>query len=249
MMHKGIKEAHGMESLSSTVSHYLLWILLGFAFVLIRLFSATILELSESSGDQSLMNIMGLTIRQVDVVVSPLMLFLYFATGLLAKDGVKNLLQNPGYDKWWAAWREARLNKKTKEERRREAAEKRMLKLQEEAELKRRKREKEIEDERIKNALTGNYSNALNQYRAKEKEIQEKYQIISSNLDYVISIDKQEEQFESKVKPSLLSIVEHSIHSLQNNVALAMRKKTGGDITKLRNEIERYNKERHGEIK
>lgn len=249
MMHKGVKEAHGMEGLSSSLSHYLLWIFLGIAFVLIRLFSATIMQLDESSGDQSLMNIMGITIRQVDLVVTPLMLFLYFATGLLAKDGVKNLLLNPDYDKWWTSWREARKNKKTKEEKMRESAEKRMAKLQEEAEQKRRQREKEMEDDRIKNALTGSYSNALVQYRAKEKEIQEKYQIISSNLDYVIGIDKQEQEFEYKVKPSLLSIVEHSIQSVQNNVALAMRKKTGGDITKLRDEIQNYNQYRHDKNK
>ena len=248
MAHLGIKEAHGSERLSSALTHYLLWVGLGVLFVLIRLFSAALMQLDESLGDEALMNFFGFNIRQVDLVLGPVMMILYLATGILAKDGFKHLLVNDEFENWRDSWKQSRLAKKTKEDRLREQAEKRIALLRDDAERKQKEREEEIEQDRINkkraneqsaiaNALNGNYSNALAQYRAKEKEIKEKYQKIAANMDEIKNIDKQEKDFETKVKPGLITIVRGSITSVRNNTAWAIRKKTGEDINRLRETI------------
>lgn len=95
-----------------------------------------------------------------------------------------------------------------------------------------------MKNKRIQDALNGDYNSALTQLRAKEKEIKEKYVKISANISFIKNIDRQEKEFESKVKPGLMDIVDASIHSAQNSVALAIRKKTGTDIEMLRKTIE-----------
>lgn len=259
MAHQGVKSAHGIEKFRNVIGFNLLWILLGVAFVLVRLFSATIMQLDNSLGDQSLIKIVGLNVREVDLVLAPLMFILYLATGLLVKDGIKNLLLNPEYYNWREARREAREAKRTAEDKRRANAERKMARFQAEAEKKRQQREKEIEEarqkekldrenDRVKNAANGTYSNALAQYRSKEKEIKEKYQKISSNIDFIKSMDKQERDFETKAKPDLLRITRASVRSAQNSVALAMRNKTGEDISSLRQVIEIHNNNHDHEI-
>lgn len=256
MAHQGVKAAHGAESRMSAIVHYTLWILLGLAFVLIRLFSATIMELDTASGDQSLITVLGLNIRQIDFVLAPLMLILYFATGLMVKDGVKNLLLNPEFENGLAKWKADRLQKKLENSKREKKAEDRVNKQRDEAEREREKRGKEIEEarrkakeqeesKRVKDALNGTYSNALAQFRDKEQEIKEIHQKISANNDYVRNIDKQEKEFEVKTKPALLHIVDESIKSTQSNVALKMRNKTGEDMVRLRNAIDSHNSNRH----
>jgi len=244
MAHQGIRQAHGESKFSAAIAHYLLWIALGFAFVLIRLFSASILGLSVS-GDEKIVNILGVAVREVDLVISPLMLILYFATGILSKDGFKNLFSNPDFGDWLKAIKDKNAAQKSRE---------RQLKEQAEAEIEKARREAE---ERLgsqmeltaagakKEKLTKEYIRALQLYRTKEAEIKEKYQRISSNISYIKSIDKQELEFETKVKPGLNNIVQESVYSVQNNIALAIRKKTGANITELRSVIDSYNRDRH----
>lgn len=254
MAHQGIKEAHGTQELHSTITHYVLWIGLGVSFVVIRLFSASIMQLDESLGDASLIDFFGLSIREVDLVLGPIMMILYLATGILAKDGFKNLLMNPEHKNWWNSWSKSRKEKKAKEEQLKADAARKLADQRDEAERKQKERELEIEENRrkqkeaseksaIASALNGSYGNAMAQYRTKEKEIKEKYQKISANIDDIRAIDKLEDEFETKVKPGLLKIVQDSIHSVQNNTALAIRKKTGEDITRLRAAIEAHNKD------
>jgi hypothetical protein len=221
MAHQGVKAAHGEEDAGSNSGHYILWVALGLAFVTIRLFSASILHLDGSSTDDSLISVMGLNIREVDIVLAPLMFFLYLATGLMVKDGVKNLLLNPDFEKRLAAWREARAAKKQEQAERRKLAE---AKMQKQAD--------------------GSYGQALAQYRAKENEIKAKYQQIAANIDFVKSIDKQEKDFEAKVKPGLMRIIEDSVYSVQSNVTLSIRKQYGEDIAALRAVIESHNAKR-----
>jgi len=241
MAHQGVKEAHGSERFINAFWHYLLWVGLGLAFVLIRLFSASILQLDGTDADEHILKVLGLNIREVDLVLAPVMLFLYFATGLLAKDGFKNLFLNPEFMVWSKERKSEKLLKKVEMKRLADKAAAKQAKLEAQAEADR--------DDFISNrnankgkALADNkYHSALGMYRAKEKDIKQKYQIISTNIDYVKSIDKQEYDFETRVKPSLMRIINESIHSVQNNVALMLRKKTGDDINKLRSVIDTHN--------
>jgi hypothetical protein len=244
MAHLGVKIAHGNDKLRNILGHYALWVLLGVSLVTIRIFSASILHLDVSLGDESLLNIFGRNIREVDLVIAPLMLLLYLATGLMVKDGVKNLLLNPEFEKWREARRKAKEARKNADDKRAAAAEARINKLRDEAEKKAAEREDAIKVGREQIALNGTYSNALAQFRAKEKEIKEKYKLISANIDYIKNIDKQERDFEMKVKPGLTRIVSGSIRSVQNNIALLIRKKTGEDLASLRNTIESHNAKR-----
>ena len=107
MGHLGIKEAYDENQTKSTkIGHYLLWIVLGLSFAIVRLMSATIMGL-DVGGEEALISMQDATvstpfgiIRQIDIVVAPLMFFLYLATGILAKDGVKNLISNESFKKW-----------------------------------------------------------------------------------------------------------------------------------------------------
>jgi hypothetical protein len=244
MAHLGAMIAHGNDKLRNVASHYALWVLLGVSLVTVRIFSASILQLDVSLGDESLLNILGQDIRQVDLVIAPLMLLLYLATGIMVKDGVRNLLLNPDFEEWREARRNDKANRKSAEEKRAEAAERQRNKLREEAEKKAAEREEAIKAGNEQNTLNNTYGSALAQFHAKEKEIKEKYKLISANIDYIKSIDKQERDFEMKVKPGLTRIVSGSIRSAQNSIALAIRKKTGEDIASLRNAIESHNAKR-----
>lgn len=234
MAHEGVMEAHGGETASSSVGHYMLWIFLGLAFVIIRLFSASILQLDNSLGDQSLVKFIGLNIRQVDFVLAPLMLLLYLTTGVMIKDGVKNLLQNTGYNNSWSAWIAKR--KAETIERKRLEEEAKAKRLQEIAAAK-----ATAEAAALKAKLDREYTYALDNYRKMVAKIKENYQKISANVSSIKSLDNQVKDFETKVKPSLLQIVQESIYSVQNNTALMIRKKTGEDSALLSEAIEQHN--------
>lgn len=255
MAHQGVRISHGAEKKRYALGHYALWIFLGLAFVLIRFFSASILQLDGASGDESLVAIMGLSVREVDVVLAPLMMFLYLATGLMVKDGVKHLLLNPEFEAWRDERKKSKSERRSREEKLRLKAEARVAKAQDEAEKTQEARILELAKIRgeqqqsdksaaIASALNGDYDSALKQYNAKLNEMKEKYRTISSNIDYVKNIDKQEDQFEHKVKPSLLKIVQGSIDTAQNSVALAIRRKTGEDIAGLCEVIDTHNIDR-----
>lgn len=257
MAHHGANLAHPSEQARwwHALGSYTLWIVLGVSFVAIRLFSASILQLDAEVGDKALLNIFGFDVREVDVIIAPLMLVLYLATGVMVKSGVTQLYQNPDFETWQANRKEARDKKKadllagkTKAMRRIEEAQAKAEKLQLE-------RMKEIADTKakqlassesaaIKSALNGSYGHARAQYEKKLAEMKGKFETISTNISSIESIDRQEEQFEQKIKPSLLKIIEGSITSAQNSVALAIRAKTGEDLVGLCTEIDLHNAKR-----
>ena len=238
----GIQLAHGHKSAWSTLGHYALWILLGVTFVVIRLGSAGILELSAAAGDEGLISVFGHTVRTVDLIMAPLMLLLYIATGIMAKDAAKNLLLSPDFHAWMDKVKNARLTRKSKEQKAREKAAADMLKKQEKA-------AQDLEDARLKAldskaqlALVKTYGQALNNYNQKLEEIKAKYQQIAANIDYLATIDKQERQFEISIKPNLQAIIQGSIEATQNSVALAVRAKNGrGDGQDLYDTIDAHN--------
>lgn len=247
MASQGLREAHDHRGVLLSLVHYLLWILLGFTFAIIRLFSASVLQLDSELGDGALLEIAGLSIREVDLVIAPLMLFLYIATGLMAKDGVKNLLANSEFDKWWQNVKDARSLRKSEDYKRRKKAEERIELAQAKAEEARNKRMKEVADHKIQDALNGSYGHALMRYREKETEVKKRYEQIVSNIEYIKHIDKQEADFETKVKPGFSSIVTSSIESVQNEVLLMVHRKNrkSEDISKLRAALDLYVKSRN----
>ncbi len=245
MAHLGVKVAHGNDDRLNLAGHYLLWVSLGLALVLIRVFSATIMQLDLSLGDSSLVNMFGHNIRQVDLITAPLMFFLYIATGIMVKDGVKNLYLNPDFEQWNIDRKKSKAAQKSKDEERRDKAEKRMNEARDKAEKAAQEQRAKTKTEREQSAANGTYSNALAQFRAKEKEIKSKYTRIAANIDYVKSIDKVERDFESKIKPGLMKVTDESILSAQNTIALTIRKKTGEDIAALRAAIATHNASRH----
>lgn len=251
MAHQGVKEAYGNEKKLFAFGHYLIWISLGLTFAAIRLFSATILGSESLSSEESLFSAFGLDIRQIDLILAPLMLFLYIATGLMVKDGVKNMILNPKYEEWMKERAAAKKLSKVEKMRLAEETKARIAKEKADAKKEQERRAKEIEEERkankksdannrVLNIRNASYADAVTQYRAKENEIKAKYQQISANISFIEDIDKREDEFESKIKPSLLQIVRGSIRSSQNNVALIMHNKTGEDITKLKDVIKAH---------
>lgn len=246
MAHQGVRMAHRDDKLSVTIILYTLWTCFGIALVFIRLFSATILGLDSAVGDQSLISISSLNFRQIDLVLAPVMFFLYLATGFMVMDGVKNLYLNPEFDKWKESRRKSREELKIEAAKLKAEAALRIERLRNDAEKEKDGRIKAIKEQQLKDALEREYTNALREYRMKERELKETHQKISANIDYVKNIDKQENEFESKVKPSLMKIVTTSINSAQNSVALTIRKKTNEDLSALRHVIDTHNNQRHG---
>ncbi len=235
----GIQLAHGNKSRANAIGHYALWIALGIIFVVIRIWSATILDLRAELGDKGLVSLFGLVnVRDVDFIMAPLMLLLYIATGIMAKDAAKNLFLNPDFDKWYEARKARRLANKAQREKDAEAAKiAKAVHAEEEARAKEEARIAAIEARRQAELAKG-YNQALQAYNQKLEEIKSNYQTISANIDYIYTIDKQERQFEANVKPSFRKIIQGSVEGVQNSVALAIHAKNKGDIQALRNEIE-----------
>lgn len=244
MAHQGARLAHGESNRWATISHYLLWILLGASFVVIRLFSASILQLDSEAGDKALLSIMGMNVNESDVVIAPLMMLLYLATGVMIKDGFKHLFTNPDFDKWRADRKQAKLDRKNKDNARALNAEEKQAKALEKAEKDREKALLDAAARRDSDKLGRTYGQALKNYNDKLIEIKTHYQQISTNIDYVKTIDKQERQFETSVKPNLMKVVNGSIDGVQNSIALAVRAKSGADIQDLRQVIETHNAKR-----
>lgn len=241
----GIQLAHGHKSVASAVGHYMLWIALGIIFVLIRLWSAIFLGLGTEAGDEKLISIFGVVdVRGIDLAMAPLMLLLYIATGIMAKDAAKNLFLNPDFDKWNEERKLARRNRKTKEEKAREKAEREQLAKMEKAAREAEDALTAVKKGQAKAELAKTYSQALRSYNQKLEEIKSNYQTISANIDYIHTIDKQERQFEANIKPSFRKIIQGSVEGVQNSVALAIHAKNKGDIQGLRNEIEIYKSSR-----
>ncbi len=241
MAHQGVKASHGGSSLWSSIGHYSLWVFLGIAFVVIRFFSASIMQLGDETGDQALISLLGMDVREVDLVIAPLMMLLYLATGVMAKDGVKHLLLNPDFDAWREERKQLKLSRRAEESKRETKARLAREKQLKEAEEARKKAEENAKKQAGELKLAKTYGQALKNYNEKLNEIKSHYQKISTNIDYVRTIDKQEHQFETSIKPSLVKIIDSSVEAAQNSVALAIRAKSGNDTQDLRSTIEAHN--------
>lgn len=242
----GIMKAHYQGNLPVRLGMYMLWISLGFAFSILRIFSAEILQLDPSLGDEALLAINGLEIRQVDLVLGPLMLLLYIATGVMALEGFKHLFANPDFKKWTDERKKSKLERKLEEDKAKLAREEELQKARNEAERLAKEREEAMAQGRHKAALTKSYSEVLQQYRVKEREVMETYEEIARNIEYIRDIDKRERQFELKVKPGFRGIVHSSILTVQNETVLLMNRYNESiDITLLRGVVDSHNADRH----
>lgn len=93
---QGYKEAHAPEA-ELTQPWYkkpevLLWLILGFILMILRIVSGYILELGE---DDALLA--GTKIRLMDLVTAPIMLILYLGAGLFAMYGIRNFFKSDMY--------------------------------------------------------------------------------------------------------------------------------------------------------
>ncbi|MTB89036.1 hypothetical protein H9L21_11305 [Aeromicrobium senzhongii] len=137
MIHLGYSEAeaHHPPGKASKVVHIGIWIALGVAISAARLFSGKILELGSEDG---VIQMIGLEVRQQDVVFAPIMLLMYLIAGLGARDATKSIFLNTGFHKF----RESRADKKRAEEVHKQRAmdkqRERIATVQEEREAKRR---------------------------------------------------------------------------------------------------------------
>lgn len=244
MASQGFRRAHGDNNRFATAIHYAMWIVLGFVLAALRFFSATIMNVRAEDPDALLIPILGWDVAQADIVIAPLMLVMYFATGMLVMDGAKHLFSNPDLAKWREKLTLSKLKKKTLEEKRlAEAEEAQRIALA--AAEKARNDAKLTAQERIAREKAARiYNQALKNYHEKLAEIKNHYQKISTNIDYVKTIDKQEHQFETSVKPNLMQVVRGSIEGVQNATALAIRAKNGGDMQDLQAQIETHNAKR-----
>ena len=240
----GIRLAHGHKGIASAIGHYGLWLLLGITFAIVRLFSAGFLGLSTEAGDEGLMTILGYTVSNVDIVMAPIMLILYVATGIMAKEAAKNILLSPAYYKWLDDRKNSKERRLLKEQEARNKAELAQQKALEKAANAQEEALNKRKGDLAKLEFAKTYGQALRNYNAKLEEIKLNYQKISTNIDYVNTIDKQENQFETGVKPSLRAIIQGSIEGAQNSVALAVRAKSDSDIQSLYDVIEAHNQKR-----
>ena len=244
MASQGFRLAHGEAGRAATIIHYTIWILLGLSLAAMRFFSATIMNLKAESPDIQLIPVLGWDVTQADIVIAPLMLLMYFATGILVKDGAKHLFSNPDLAKWRETLTLSRLNKKNKESERLAKAEEAQRIALEKAQTARDEAQLSAAERKKKDLAGRTYSQALKNYHEKLAEIKNHYQKISTNIDYVKTIDKQEHQFETSVKPNLMQVVRGSIEGVQNATALAIRAKNGGDMQDLQAQIEAHNAKR-----
>lgn len=272
MAHEGIREAHSdIHDKTSKLAHYGLWILLGFSIVITRIFSAKILGLSPDQGGDSLVKVFNVYVRQSDIVTTPLMFLLYIATGIMVRDGVKNLLTHPGYNEWVKGVKDfftiSPATKTIKQfdsyisegdnEIKNEYYDNaitiynRALALNidnDHNRIAKAKIDSAVELKKVAISSLDNsdryrlYLNALNIYELQEQKIKDTYTLINNNIGYIIEIDREERNYEEKVKPGLIKIISQSIHSAQNTVALMIREKTNCGIQELRETIEEYNK-------
>ncbi len=241
----GLKVGHGNRNRGSSVLHFTLWILLGLAFFSIRMFSATIMKLDSFNGS-SLIAVGGSSIREVDLVLAPMMFLLYLATGLMVLEGVKNLCRNPRFAEWLDNHAKLKAERKATKEKKKEAARQRKLEAKAKKMALREKRMQQKKAKKAKKLARREYTKALKKFRNKEKQLKNTYDEITKNISFIKSMDKQQKEFETKMIPGLENIVIASLHSTQNSVALAIRKLSGDDISNLREVIERHNNGQRG---
>lgn len=242
----GAMKAFGHDSTLAKVGLYSLWFTLGLSFVILRIFSATILQLDPTLGDEALFTLGDILIRQSDLVLGPIMLLLYVATGVLALDGTKHLLMSPDFMKMLADRKKNRAKENADAATRAQEAETRRKAAEAEAAA----RAAEAEEQRKAALEAGKidkyYEDVLKQYRDLEAELMRQHKLISQNIEYIKRKDKAEKAFETKTKPGFINIFNDAVRSSQGEVVLLMNKYNGGGITEYREVVNRHNSDRNG---
>lgn len=246
MASMGAMKAYGHDVLVAKIGLYALWFTLGLSFVVLRIFSATILQLDPSLGDEALFTLGDVLIRQSDLVLGPIMLILYVATGVLALDGTKHLLMSPDFMKMITDWKKSQAKKGALTATRAEEAEEQLKKEKTEIEAARK-----IAEEKTLIAIAAGqadkyYNEILKQYRQLEADLMEQHRLISENIEFIKRKDKAEKAFETKTKPGFINIFNGAIRSSQGEVVLLMNKYNGGGITEYRDVVNRHNSDRNG---
>lgn len=238
MAHEGMRSAYHTKGVWLSIAHYSLWVLLGLSLVAVRVFSASILQLDPATSSEQLIEISGLIMRQVDLVIAPLMLLMYLATGIMVKDGVKNLISSPDFAAWIQERREGKRSRRAQEQADAEEAKSQRLKQMSEMEQIAKEAAADRAELKSQGALNQEYSAALSDYNKILAEIKRDFQTIASNVGYVKNLDAKEIEFNQQVKPGLMRIVDGSIDNVRNSTALSVHRKYSVDIKGLRNEIE-----------
>lgn len=242
----GAMKAFGHDAMLAKVGLYTLWFTLGLSFVILRIFSATILQLDPTLGDEALFTLGDILIRQSDLVLGPIMLILYVATGVLALDGTKHLLMSPDFMKMLADRKKNRAKESADAATRAQEAETRRKAAEAEAAA----RAAEAEEQRRAAIEAGKldkyYEDVMKQYRDLEAELMRQHKLISQNIEYIKRKDKAEKAFETKTKPGFINIFNDAVRSSQGEVVLLMNKYNGGGITEYREVVNRHNSDRNG---
>lgn len=131
MMHLGFEEAESKAPLSqlSVGLHYGLWIAMGLTVASLRLFSSYILDLS-AEAEAGLVQVLGMELRNEDLVFAPLMLILYLMTGLAANKSMYSLISNPEFQDWRGALKARKSQREKEKEDRKKLAKQRQVELE-----------------------------------------------------------------------------------------------------------------------
>lgn len=207
---------------------YLLWITLGISFVILRIISATILQLDPALGDEALFNVGVVIIRQSDLILGPIMFLLYIATGLMARNGVKNLISSHDFLDWWQKRKERIAREKQARTRKAQQAET----------IYAASKDLEIE--------VATYNSKLNDYHGIESKLMTLREEISQNIEDIKQIDRDEKDFETNTKTGYMKIFNDALRSSQGETALLMNKHNGGGIEEYRDVINRHNSTKDG---
>lgn len=242
----GAMKAHGHDGLVAKIGLYTLWFTLGLSFVVLRIFSATILQLDPSLGDEALFTLGDVLIRQSDLVLGPIMLILFVATGVLALDGTKHLLMSPEFMKMIADWKKRRAKQDQLDATKADEQKALIQKQKEEAEAARKKAEEERQIAIAAGQADKYYNDVLKQYRQLEADLMEQHRLISENIEFIRRNDKAEKAFETKTKPGFINVFNNAVRSSQGEVVLLMNKYNGGGIEEYREVVKRHNSDRNG---
>lgn len=250
---QGYKEAHVPET-GLTQPWYkkpevLLWLILGFILMILRIVSGYILELGE---DDALLA--GTKIRLMDLVTAPIMLILYLGAGLFAMYGIRNFFKSDMYFEMLDNMN----NKKSRYEvmRRRHIEE--MERKREERELARRQRMQERQEkqrakaeareskqqvkakERESNRLRGEYEDARKVYDKKVEDVHREHERISRQLSR-LETSGHDLNNVGGISSRLVNNVNEARSQVQGQVAMLVNAKSHISVDTLNGIIADYN--------
>jgi hypothetical protein len=242
----GVLEYRSRVSTSIKVFHYTLWVLIGLAYAAARLFSAFLLRLDGSSGD-AITYLFGAPVREIDFVFAPLMFLLYVATGLLTREGIKNMLLNEDFHNRLDEWKKAGITRKLEKEKRRiEALEARERAAEAAAAAAQEAADKNTEtraagkielSERKKKDI---YYDAVGRYKQLEVKFHDQYGAITDTIAGVEATDASIVAL-ARSRKNIAKTISITRLAAQKNVAFIIQGKTNESIAELNKTIDKYN--------